>query len=69
LPNIFDTIRYGKMIRPHIYGEYDKEGLHYSVKLLGLLWQRGLMRGFAAVRLLNGIEVSNPARDVVIYHL
>jgi len=38
-PNIFGTIRYGKMKWPHIYGQDDKESLHSSGKLLGLLWQ------------------------------
>jgi hypothetical protein len=38
-PNIFGTIRYGKMIWPQICGQYDKEGIHSSGKLLGLLCQ------------------------------
>jgi hypothetical protein len=38
-PNILGTIRKGKMIWPHIYGQYDKEGLHSFGKLRGVLWQ------------------------------
>ena len=38
-PNIFGTISCGKMKWPHIHGQYDKEGLHSSGMLRGLLWQ------------------------------
>ena len=38
-PNIFGTIRYWKMKWPHICGQDDKESLHSSGKLLGLLRQ------------------------------
>jgi hypothetical protein len=37
-PNIFDTIRHGKIIWLHIYGQYDEEDLHSSGMLRGLLW-------------------------------